>query len=85
MYVKCWGTRGSLPVPTSHERFLTILEDAVVQGSKIGVTSAYELLTALKDGRLNHPIVFGGNTSCTEIHHAGQSVYIDMGSGFREA
>ena len=85
MYIKCWGTRGSLPVPTNHERFLSILEDAVVQGSKIGVTSAYELLTAIKDGRLNHPIVFGGNTSCTEIHHGGQSVYVDMGSGFREA
>lgn len=85
MYIKCWGTRGSLPVPTNQARFLALLEDLVNLGKKQGISDAYELMNAAKAGKLHQPVVFGGNTTCTEIHHAGQSVYVDMGSGFREA
>lgn len=85
MYIKCWGTRGSLPVPTSHGRFLTLLEDLVVQCRQQGMTRLDEFLDAAKVGRLRQPIVYGGNTTCTEVGLGSDHVYVDMGSGFREA
>jgi phosphoribosyl 1,2-cyclic phosphodiesterase len=85
VYLKCWGTRGSLPVSTNHARFLTLLEDLVNQGRKAGIERTGELVEALKSGKMNQPVVFGGNTSCTEVGHGGHAIYVDMGSGFRDA
>src|SRR5262249_44804431 len=36
-------------------------------------------------GKIHQPLSYGGNTSCTEVGHDGHFVYVDMGSGFREA
>jgi phosphoribosyl 1,2-cyclic phosphodiesterase len=85
VYIKCWGTRGSLPVPTTNARFIALLEDVVNQAKKIGVDSTNGLLDAVKSQKLAYPLAYGGNTSCTEVGHDGHAVYIDMGSGFREA
>ena len=85
MYIKCWGTRGSLPVATTNARFLTLLEETINQARAGGISTTSELLAAAKDGKLFQPLCYGGNTSCTEIGHKGHSVFVDMGSGFREA
>lgn len=85
MYIKCWGTRGSLPVATSHNRFLALYEDVATQAKKLGLNTINELSDALKQGQIYNPVAFGGNTSCTEVGHDDVRCYIDMGSGFREA
>lgn len=85
MYLKCWGTRGSLPVPMNNTRFLALFDDVVAQGKKLGIEKAADLLAAAKTGKLHHPVVYGGNTTCSEVGHDGKVVYFDMGSGFREA
>ena len=85
MYVKCWGTRGSLPAPTGHHRFLALLEDLGHQAKGLGIQSVPEFIEAAKHGRLRQPITFGGNTTCTEVGHDGNQIFVDMGSGFREA
>ena len=85
MYIKCWGTRGSLPSAIHNAKFIALFEDAVNQGKKLGIEKSGELLEAMKGGKLHTPMVYGGNTSCSEVGHGGQAVYFDMGSGFREA
>jgi phosphoribosyl 1,2-cyclic phosphodiesterase len=72
-------------VATNAARFLSAMEELVVQAQKVGIDKAQDLLQAAKSGRLYNPVSFGGNTTCTEVGHKGQSVYIDMGSGLREA
>jgi phosphoribosyl 1,2-cyclic phosphodiesterase len=39
----------------------------------------------MKSGKLGMPFLYGGNTTCTQIIQGDKSVYIDMGSGLREA
>jgi len=85
VYIKCWGTRGSLPVATSHNRFLALFEDVASQARKMGFNSINDVSDALKQGKLYNPVVFGGNTSCTEVGHEDVKCFVDMGSGFREA
>lgn len=85
MYIKCWGTRGSLPSAVNNAKFLTLLEDTVALGKKHGIEKSADLVEAVRSGKLHTPIVYGGNTTCTEIGHGKGTIYVDMGSGFREA
>ena len=85
MYIKCWGTRGSLPVAMTHARFISVLDELVTFARKQGIDRISELVDSVKAGKLYNPVLYGGNTSCTEIGHAGHPVFVDMGSGFREA
>lgn len=85
MYIKCWGTRGSLPSATNNARLIALFEEAVTQGKKQGIENASELLEAIKAGKLHNPMAYVGNTTCTEIGHGRSAAYIDMGSGFRDA
>ena len=85
MYIKCWGTRGSLPVATNATRLLTSFEDLAAQAKKLGLEKASEVIDAARAGRLYSPVAYGGNTTCTEVGHKNQFVYVDMGSGLREA
>jgi phosphoribosyl 1,2-cyclic phosphodiesterase len=74
-----------LPSATNNARILALFEDAVIQGKKQGLESAAELLDAIKAGKIHNPMVYGGNTTCTEVGHGGKAVFVDMGSGFRDA
>ena len=85
VYIKCWGTRGSLPVATNATRLLASFEDLAAQAKKLGIDKVSEMVEAARSGRLYSPISYGGNTTCTEVGHKGQFVYVDMGSGLREA
>lgn len=85
VYTKCWGTRGSLPVATNGTRLLASIEDLANQAKKLGLEKVSEVVEAARSGRLYSPITFGGNTTCTEVGHKNRFVYIDMGSGIREA
>ena len=85
MYIKCWGTRGSLPVASNHiqsqERFLRLVDNA----ESAGIRSLSNLREALVTGSLSTPLSFGGNTTCTEIGLGSDMAFVDMGSGLREA
>lgn len=85
MYIKCWGTRGSLPVATNNSKFMALFEDVATQAKRQGLNTISELSDALKQGDIYNPVAYGGNTSCTEIGHDDHKCYVDMGSGFREA
>jgi phosphoribosyl 1,2-cyclic phosphodiesterase len=85
VYIKCWGTRGSLPVATNHSRFVAVFEDVAAQAKRMGLSTMSEVSDALKQGKLYNPVVYGGNTSCTEVGQDDVKCFVDMGSGFREA
>ncbi len=85
MEVTLWGTRGSIPRTMPDSEFTTILQEAINQAKSKGISTIDGFSKAIHDGQLGHPLSFGGATMCTEISAAGQSVYVDMGSGLREA
>jgi len=84
VYIKCWGTRGSLPVGVNQAKFASLVDELVAQAKKANL-KLEDLPSALKDGKLSAPFVYGGNTTCSEVGHDGTQIYVDMGSGFREA
>jgi phosphoribosyl 1,2-cyclic phosphodiesterase len=83
--VRFWGTRGSLPQATSHADILLTTEKLLAKARHEGIQTLRTFELWLRDGKLGFPLSFGGNTSCTEILHQDQSVFVDMGSGLREA
>jgi phosphoribosyl 1,2-cyclic phosphodiesterase len=88
VYIKCWGTRGSLPCGTNNVKFVSLVDDLLKDAQKKGIKDLSSLQAALKAGTLrgkDEAFVYGGNTTCTEVGYGDHHVYVDMGSGFREA
>ena len=85
MYIKCWGTRGSLPRATDHTGALDILAAVLERAVHQGLTDPNAVLDAARRGELGVPLTHGGNTTCIEVGHGPHRSYTDMGSGFREA
>ena len=85
MKVKFWGTRGSLPQALSHNDVLAAIESSLDEAGRRGISDLTSYRSALKNGQSGNPLSYGGNTTCTEILHGDQSLFVDMGSGFREA
>ena len=85
MQIKFWGTRGSLPVSVNDARFLSLVEECAVKAQQAGIERIKDFTAFLQEGKCGSPLVFGGNTTCTEITAGSSSVFIDMGSGLREA
>ncbi len=83
MYVKFWGTRGSIPTsPSSSEikhKLRRILEGAV--GLDLSNHTAIDQYLNRLPIDLQHPI--GGNTTCLEICSGEQRLILDAGSGMR--
>ena len=84
MEVTLWGTRGSIPRTLPDSEFAATLQSAVNQAKSLGISNLDEFAKAAREGRLGHPLSFGGATMCTEVHADGHSVFVDMGSGIRE-
>ena len=85
MKVKFWGTRGSLPQATNNNELLTLVGDLLQDAKNQGIRTLRTFKMALEKGDLGKPVVYGGNTTCTEIIHGDKMFFIDMGSGLREA
>jgi len=63
-----------------------LLVDRLVGAAKdVGLKTIPELSRAAKAGKLSYPLLFGGNTTCTEVRQKNESLFVDMGSGMREA
>lgn len=85
MKLHMWGTRGSLPRAITHQTFVNLVDGYAKNAEKSGLTTISEFRSALRDGDLGVPLVYGGNTTCNEIIHKNQRLFVDMGTGFAEA
>lgn len=85
MKIKLWGTRGSLPRPTTESEMSGIVGDIIQEAEKTGISTISELKEALKKNTIRTPLVFGGHTTCTEITHGKHSFLVDMGTGLTDA
>ncbi|MCX6124488.1 MAG: MBL fold metallo-hydrolase, partial [Proteobacteria bacterium] len=85
MKIKFWGTRGSLPQATTNTDFIGILDELIQTASALGIRTTRTFKAAIESGELGQPVVFGGNTTCTEVIHDDEFCFVDMGSGLREA
>lgn len=85
MKVKFWGTRGSLPQTTNHTEFLSLVDDLIAEAGKQGIRTLRTFKMSLNHGDFGHPLLYGGNTTCTEVIHGDRMFFIDMGTGLREA
>lgn len=85
MLVKFWGTRGSLARAMDPNAFINRVNQLADEARNQGIQFLDDFMNALKAKKLHDPPVYGGNTSCTEVSSGKTSVFIDMGTGLREA
>lgn len=83
MYVKFWGTRGSIPTPLSaqaiKQKYRRLLESAA--GLDLTDKAVIDQYLERLPPNIRQPI--GGNTPCLEIRSGNQLLIIDAGSGIR--
>ncbi len=80
MHIKLWGTRGSLPRSLTHQGLKNTLQHLLRVASERGIKDIADLQTLIADDS-NAPLTYGGNTTCTEIRHRGDSYVVDLGTG----
>lgn len=83
MYVKLWGTRGSLATPQSPQCFEQRIKDVLQGFFAAGYQTADDIdpyLASLPDCQFGG---YGGETSCAEVRSPNQQIIIDGGSGLR--
>lgn len=80
MHIKLWGTRGSLPRALTHQGFKDALQHLLRVASERGIKDIVDLQTLIADDS-SAPLTYGGNTTCTEIRHRGNSYVVDLGTG----
>lgn len=86
VHVKFWGTRGSIPRPTTQERAHGLIR-AVLNAATPADIASPDAVDAFIDQRCGGvmPTIYGGNTACVQVHDgAERSLLIDFGSGCRE-
>jgi phosphoribosyl 1,2-cyclic phosphodiesterase len=85
LWVRFWGTRGSIPVALDSATIRNKLTRAIVAASGKGLDTQ-EKANAWLERELDFPLshTFGGNTACVQLD-AGQTEYVicDLGSGVR--
>src|SRR5262245_14623347 len=83
MYVKFWGTRGSIPVSLSAPAIKQKIRRAL-EGS-VGLNLVDPLVLDHYLDRLPFTIqsTTGGNTTCLELRSGDQLLIVDAGSGLR--
>lgn len=83
MYVKFWGTRGSIPAPLSTTELRTKIRQALKGAAGLNLRDDAMLDRYLE--RLPFPVgsTIGGNTPCIEVRSEDQLLIIDAGSGIR--
>lgn len=62
-----------------------IIQSFIQQAETKGVKTLAELVKLLPGPTPDIPLVFGGNTSCSEIFHNNKRFFVDMGTGITEA
>ncbi len=83
MYIKFWGTRGSIPTPLSSEAIKDKIRQALEGAAGLDLSNR-----AVRERYLNRlPLTvqgtIGGNTLCLEVQAGDQTLILDAGSGLR--
>lgn len=83
MYVKFWGTRGSIPTPLSSELIKQKIRLALEGAAGLNLADRRVLDRYME--RLPFSVwgTVGGNTPCLEIRSGDQLLILDAGSGLR--
>jgi phosphoribosyl 1,2-cyclic phosphodiesterase len=85
MKIKFWGARGSSPVTMNHQTFLKRLDAMYLRSKELGFDTLDTFMKAAHDGSFGYPLVYGGQTPCTEVSADGRRFFVDMGTGLRDA
>jgi phosphoribosyl 1,2-cyclic phosphodiesterase len=83
MYVKFWGTRGSIPTPLSADSLRSKIKRALEGAAGLELTDSAVVDSYLESLPFNIKGTIGGNTTCVEIRCGEQLLIIDAGSGVR--
>ncbi len=83
MYVKFWGTRGSIPVAISSATLQQKIHQAVAGAAGLDLTDEAVLNRYLERLPLTVQQTVGGNTPCIEVRSGDRLLIIDAGSGLR--
>ncbi len=83
MYIKFWGTRGSIPTPLSSDKLKQKIQQAL-EGA-VGLDLSDPAVVEQYLSRLPFAArgTVGGNTTCVEIRSKDQLLILDAGSGLR--
>jgi len=83
MYIKFWGTRGSIPTPLSSDELKHKIQQALAGAAGLDLSDTTVVEQYLD--RLPLPVggTIGGNTTCVEIRTGDQLLIVDAGSGLR--
>ena len=83
MFLRFYGTRGSIPTPMHSEEYQDKLREILSLAKANDIASSESIddfITGLPFYLKN---TYGGNTSCVYLNIEGTHVIMDMGSGFR--
>ncbi len=83
MYVKFWGTRGSLPTPQTEESIRHKLRQALKGAAGLDLSRSEVVEHYLAQLPPDIQGSAGGNTACVEVHAGDQIIVFDAGSGIR--
>jgi phosphoribosyl 1,2-cyclic phosphodiesterase len=84
MYVKFWGTRGSIPTPVSSDAIKQKIRQALEGAVGLDLADSATLNQYLERLPFTIANTIGGNTPCLEVRFRDQLLIIDAGSGLRE-
>ena len=83
MYIKFWGTRGSLPTSISIDEIKTKIQQALEGAAGLDLTDQAVIRRYLERLPFSVQGTVGGNTSCVEVRSGDQLLILDAGSGIR--
>ncbi len=83
MYVKFWGTRGSIPTPLSSTALQQKIRQALAGAAGLNLANPAVLEQYVARLPFTVQQTVGGNTACLEVRAGDQLLIIDAGSGLR--
>lgn len=83
MYVKFWGTRGSIPTPLSASTIKDKIRQALEGAAGLDLTNETVLERYIDRLPMTIQGTLGGNTLCLEVRSGDQLLILDAGSGIR--
>jgi phosphoribosyl 1,2-cyclic phosphodiesterase len=83
MYIKFWGTRGSIPTSISIDEIKAKIQHALEGAAGLDLSDPAIIKRYLERQPFTVQRTVGGNTSCVEVRSGEQLLILDAGSGIR--
>lgn len=83
MYVKFWGTRGSIPTPLTSQNIEQKIRQALAGAAGLDLSDETVIERYLERLPFIVKHTTGGDTACVEVRSGDQMLIIDAGSGIR--